>query len=91
MKNKRGQVQQGAVIQQPVQPQSVALPKKKSKWRLWLIIILILIAMGIAIYFWLSGGDTNPLIETGTKATGPIVDTGTEAGNQILQPPALPD
>lgn len=79
IKSKRGQINP-AIQQTP----------KKSKWWLWLAIIFILIVVGIVIYFWLSGGDPSPVIDTGTEATGPIVDTGTEAGSQILQPPALP-
>lgn len=48
--------------------------KKKSMWWIWLIVGLVVIAVGIGIYFWLSGDSS--LIVNG--------------GNSIPQPPALP-
>ena len=80
MKNKRGQTQG---IQQPV---------KKSKLWLWilfpqnlsflkynllrLIAVIVVIAIGIGIYFLLASGNGSPVVG---------------GGNSIPQPPALPE
>ena len=48
---------------------------KRKNWS-WIIGILVLVVLGIGIYFWFSGGDA-----------GSIANLG---GNSIPQPPALP-
>jgi len=53
--------------------------KRGSAW-IWIIIIAILITIGIGVYFWLSGGDTTP-----------VIDAGNNAVNSVAQPPAFPE
>ncbi len=50
---------------------------KKSMWWIWILVIGILIAVGIGIYFWLTGGS-----DGGSSIIG--------GGSSIPQPPALP-
>jgi len=45
-----------------------------------MLIILVVLAVGIGVYFWLFSGDT-----------GSLINTGTNAGSSISQPPALPN
>ena len=47
---------------------------KKSRWWIWLIVILLVMGVGIGAYFLLTG-DSSPVIGV---------------GNSIPQPPALP-
>ena len=55
--------------QQPIEQ------KKSKSWK-WILGILVLIAIGVGIYFWLSGGDSSSILGS---------------GNSIPQPPALPE
>jgi hypothetical protein len=94
MKNKRGQIQTTPqpmaqkptaqpIVQQPTaQPvaQQVSTPKKKSRWWIWLIVILIIAAIGIGVFFLVTSGDSSYAI-----------DAGTSAANSVPQPPALPN
>lgn len=58
------------------------IKSKKGSALTWIIIIGILIAIGIGIYFlFFNGGDVSSLANAGSSAT---------SGNSIPQPPALP-
>jgi len=53
------------------------IKNKKGGIIMWVIIILILLAVGVGLYFWLTGGSDG----------GSSILSG---GNSIPQPPALP-
>ncbi len=55
--------------------QTTEMQEKKSSLWIWILVIAVLIAAGIGIYLWISGGDVSSLIP----------------GSSVPQPPALPN
>lgn len=58
--------------------QTNMIQNKKGGALMWIIIIVVLMLIGVGVYFWLSGD------------AGSAISAGTNAGSSIPQPPALP-
>ena len=57
--------------------QTENMSEKKSNTWIWAILAIVLIAIVVGLYFWLSGDNSG-------------AETATNAGNSIPRPPALP-